>query len=201
VLIINRTPSPSIVNDFLEQSENIFSTLRKVFDDFFASQETETEATAEEENEEAKMNERVKELGEEFHQLFDVTWKQLMENEMHMHECVVEAISTFENIIRDIMNAFIEKCKAQFVQLRELEANFIDGLTEAVQSFVTEKASFGVEHEIPSELRESLLEREIVYNYAAGMREMHLSKIDGREDTLILRGRKWVADLCEKLMK
>lgn len=146
-------------------------------------------------------DDRITQLMNEFQELFESTWKQLMENEMHLHECINEANSTFEHIIQDIMNDFIEKCKTQFVQLREIEGNFIDGLTEAVQSYVTLKASIGREHEIPEELRESLLEREIILNFAAGMREMHTYKIDGREDLLVNRGKKSVADLCEKLIQ
>ncbi|KAG5681171.1 hypothetical protein PVAND_010629 [Polypedilum vanderplanki] len=183
----------NIANEFLERSENIFITLKKIYDDYYNGSLKDADTSL--------IAQQVKELSEEFQKLYDTTWKSLMENEMHMHECVVEAISTFENIIQDIMNVFIEKCKTQFVLLRELEGNFIDGLIEAVQTFVTTKASFGMEDQIPSELRESLLDREIINGYAIGMREMHLSKIDGREDTLILRGKKWVADLCEKLMK
>lgn len=150
---------------------------------------------------EAVDDNRITLLMNDFHELFDVTWKLLMENEMHLHEGVNDANSTFEHIIQDIMNEFIEKCKTQFVQLREIEGNFIDALTEAVQSFVTMKAAAGKEDEIPEELRESLIERDVILNFAAGMREMHISKIDGREDMLINRGKKWVQDLCEKLIQ
>jgi uncharacterized protein YdiU (UPF0061 family) len=140
-------------------------------------------------------------LIDEFHELFDATWKCLMENEMHLHESVNEANSTFEHVIQDMMNEFMEKCKTQFVQLREIEGNFIDALTEAVQSFVTFKAAMGTENEIPEELRESLVERDIILDYASGMREAHISKIDGREDLLINRGKMWVEELCDKLIQ
>lgn len=119
---------------------------------------------------------------------------------MHLHESVNESNITFEHVIQDLMNEYMEQCKTQFVQLREVESNFIDALAEAVQSFVTTMASTGRESDIPEELQASLIDRDIIHNYAAGMSEMHMQKIDGREDLLTSRGRKWVQKLCEKMM-
>lgn len=136
---------------------------------------------------------------EKFNQLHDHTWKSLMEDEMHLHESVIEANTIFEHVIQDMMNEFIEKCKSQFVLLREVESNFIDALTEAVQSFVTMLASSGKEDEIPEDLRASLIDRDIIHNFAAGMRELHMQKIDGREDLLVGRGKEWAEELCNQL--
>lgn len=118
---------------------------------------------------------------------------------MHLHESVIEANTIFEHVIQDMMNEFIEKCKSQFVLLREVESNFIDSLSEAVQSFVTTLASSGRENEIPDELRSSLIDRDIIINFSAGMTEMHMQKIDGREDLLVGRGKEWAEELCNQL--
>lgn len=120
---------------------------------------------------------------------------------MHLHESVIESNMTFEHVIQDMMNEFMEQCKTQFVQLREIESNFVDALTEAVQSFVTTMASSGREDDIPEELRASLNDRDIIYNYAAGMRELHMQKIDSREDLLVTRGKQWVQKLCDEMMQ
>jgi hypothetical protein len=176
------------VNKFLEDCEHIYRRARYIADTFGRK-------------EDSLEDNRLKKLINDFQELYDATWKVLMENEMHLHESVNETNFAFEHIIQDMMNEFIEKCKTQFVQLRELESNFIDALTEAVQSFVTLKAAIGKEHEIPDELRESLIERDIILNLATGMKDMHISKIDGREDMLINRSKEWVRDLCAKLVK
>lgn len=94
----------------------------------------------------------------------------------------------------------MEQCKSQFVQLREVESNFVDALIEAVQSFVTTLASTGRENDIPEELRKSLIDRDVVTEFASEMREMHMQKVDGREDLLVGRGKKWVEELCEQMM-
>lgn len=148
---------------------------------------------------EEDVSERITKLSEDFNRLYDHSWKSLMENEMHLHESVIETNTIFEHIIQDMMNEFIEKCKSQFVLLREVESNFIDALTEAVQSFVTLLASSGRDNEIPEDLRSSLIDRDIIVNFSAGMREMHMQKIDGREDLLVGRGNEWTEDLCNQL--
>lgn len=63
----------------------------------------------------------IAELTDEFNQLHDDTWKVLMENEMHLHESVNESNATFEHVIQDMMNEFMEQCKTQFVQIRDVE--------------------------------------------------------------------------------
>lgn len=139
-------------------------------------------------------------LSKEFNDLHDQTWQILMDNEMHLHEAVIDSNWSFEHVIQDMMNEFMEQCKTEFVQLREVESNFIDALTEAVQSFVTSMASSGKEDEIPEALRASLNDRDIIYQYAAGMREMHMRKIDSREDLLVNRCKQWVQQLCDQMM-
>lgn len=119
---------------------------------------------------------------------------------MHLHESVIESTTTFEHVIQDMMNEFIEQCKSQFVQLREVESNFVDALSEATQSFVTLLASTAKEDEIPEELRASLIDRDVISNLASGMREMHMQRVDGREDLLVSRSKKWAEDLCNQLM-
>jgi hypothetical protein len=141
------------------------------------------------------------ELSEEFNRVHDDTWKILMDSEMHLHESVNESNTTFTHIFQDMMNEFVEQCKTQFVQLRDIESNFIDALVESVQSFVTTMGSTGREDELPEELRNSLIDRDVIFDFASGMREMHIQKIDGREDLLVVRSGKYVQSLCDKLMR
>lgn len=139
-------------------------------------------------------------MTDEFNQLHDEMWKILMDSEMHLHESVNESNTTFTHIFQDMVNEFVEHCKTQFVQLRDIESNFIDALVESVQSFVTTMGSTGKEHELPEELRNSLIDRDVIFEFASGMREMHIQKIDGREDSLVVRSSKYVQELCDNLM-
>lgn len=180
----------STIEEFFQKRDEIFAKIREA-----AAIHRKSSSSDED------FHQQVARLTEEFNELHDQTWKSLMKNEMHLHESVIESNMTFEHVIQDMMNEFMEQCKTQFVQLREIESNFVDALTEAVQSFVTTMASSGREDDIPEELRASLIDRDIIYNYAAGMRELHMQKIDSREDLLVTRGKQWVQKLCDEMMQ
>ncbi|CRK86455.1 CLUMA_CG000237, isoform A [Clunio marinus] len=190
-----QTQGQLIIDEFLRKSLKIFEVLQEAADEYtkVKSKPHETEAAIE------KFYSNFTKFTEDFNQLHNETWKILMEDEMHLHESVAESNATFEHVIQDMTNEFTEQCKTQFVQLRDVEGNFIDALTESVQSFVTSMASSGKEDEIPEELRASLIDRTVINNYAAGMREMHMLKIDGREDLLISRSKQWVQELCDEM--
>lgn len=142
---------------------------------------------------------KISNFTEEFNKMHDDAWKTLMDIENYLHESVVDSTTTFEHFYQDMMNEFVEQCKTQFVQLREVEGNFVDALTESAQSFVAEMGSSGRENEIPEELRAGLVDRDIFFDMASGMREMHIQKIDSREDKLVTKSMNHVAHFCEQL--
>lgn len=189
------------INHFIEHSEEKFINLIGIVEKFKTQLSEKSEQNEEIEILTKETDDEIIEVTDQFNIVYDETWKSLMENEMHLHESVIEANTNFEHVIQDMMNDFVEQCKMQFVQLREVENNFIDALIEAVQGFVTLKAASGNEDEIPEELIESLVDRDIVFNYSSGMRDMQMQKIDAKEDILISRGREWVQDLCVKMQE
>ncbi|XP_058126128.1 dynein regulatory complex subunit 3-like [Anopheles ziemanni] len=134
-----------------------------------------------------------------FNSLFEDTWHTLMGIEMQLFERTEEGNSTFENTIKEMTNEFIELAQAQFVLLREAEINFSDALVDTVQQFVTFKAAAGQADKLPEVLKESLDDKDVISNMAAGMRDQHMQLIDSREDKLITRSRNWVKELCDDL--
>lgn len=189
------------INQFIEHSEEKFINLIGIVEKFKTQLSEKSEQNEEIEILTKETDDKIIEVTDQFNIMYDETWKSLMENEMHLHESFIEANTNFEHVIQDMMNDFVEQCKMQFVQLREVENNFIDALIEAVQGFVTLKAASGNEDEIPEELIESLVDRDIVFNYSSGMRDMQMQKIDAKEDILISRGCEWVQDVCVKMQE
>uniref|UniRef100_A0A182NNP2 Dynein axonemal assembly factor 1 homolog n=1 Tax=Anopheles dirus TaxID=7168 RepID=A0A182NNP2_9DIPT len=134
-----------------------------------------------------------------FNSLFEDTWHTLMGIEMQLFERTEEGNSTFKNTIKEMTNEFIEMAQGQFVLLREAEINFSDALVDTVQQFVTFKAASGQADQLPDALKESLDDKDVISNMAAGMRDQHMQQIDAREDKLITRSRNWVKELCDDL--
>lgn len=185
-----------VIDEFFQKRDEIFAKVNQVAADFKLLKRSLSDDDAQKEH----VYQKIAQLSEDFNELHDQTWKHLMDNEMHLHESVIESDTTFTHVIQDMMNEFVEQCKTQFVQLRDIESNFVDALIESVQSFVTTMGSTGREDQLPEELRNSLIDRDVIYEFASGMREMHMQKIDGREDLLVVRSSKFVQQLCDKLM-
>ncbi|XP_050085619.1 dynein regulatory complex subunit 3-like [Anopheles aquasalis] len=134
-----------------------------------------------------------------FNSLFEDTWHTLMGIEMQLFERTEEGNTTFENTIKEMTNQFIELAQAQFVLLREAEIHFSDSLVDTVQQFVTFRAAAGQADKLPEALKQSLEDKDVISNMAAGMRDQHMQLIDEREDKLITRSRNWVKELCDEL--
>lgn len=99
-----------------------------------------------------------------------------------------------------MMNEFIEKAQAFFVQLRDSEYSFCDSLQEAVTRFISMRMVLQTnESNVPVELKECMGDKDAIINLVAGMRDFHTQIIDSREDKLCQRAKGWVTDLQTKL--
>lgn len=181
--------SNRIIKNFELQRDEFFNIIKKTALNYRNCSDDKTE----------EFHKKISNFTDDFNKMHDDAWKTLMDIENYLHESVVDSTTTFEHMYTDLMNEFVEQCKTQFVQLREIEGNFVDALTESAQSFVAEMGSSGRENEIPQELRAGLVDRDIFFDMASGMREMHIQKIDSREDKLVTRSMNHVAHFCEQL--
>lgn len=137
----------------------------------------------------------------EFNKLIEMSWKILMEIEINLFERIQEAIKTFGHNITDMVNEFIEQAQAFFVQIREAENNFCDGIQEATNRYIIHKTTFQLEHTVPLELKECLENKEIISNFVSRMREHHTSLLDSREERLVTKSLAWVNDAITNLQR
>lgn len=71
------------------------------------------------------------ELTDEFNKLIHVTWKKLMKLELVLFEQMDEVNQNFERNLTEMIGNLIEESQNCFTQLRELEQQYTDRLTEA----------------------------------------------------------------------
>lgn len=138
-------------------------------------------------------------LLQEFKQMLDTTWTILMFDEVQLFERVSDAISQFRHVVNSMVNDFIEKAQALFVQLRDCETTYSDGLAEAVATYITMMATTGQTHLIPTELEECAEDKDAINNLVAGSKDFHSQVIDAREDSLVSRARRWAENLVDNL--
>lgn len=162
-----------IVDDFLQKSSDIFKRAKEV---------------------------NKEEISKEFNDFVDKTWTCLMESEIQLFERIEEANANFGIVIQEMMNEFIEKAQAFFVQLRDAEYSFCDSIQEAVTRFISMRMVLTTsESNVPDELKECMEDKDAIINLVAGMRDFHTQVIDSREDKLSQRAKGWVIDFKTKL--
>ncbi|XP_053662638.1 dynein regulatory complex subunit 3 [Anopheles marshallii] len=185
----------TIINNFLESYKNLYKLAKEIVAGLKGRDLNSKSYNAETE----KLLDELNLCKSGFNSLFEDSWHTLMGIEMQLFERTEEGNSTFENTIKEMTNEFIEMAQGQFVLLREAEMNFSDALVDTVQQFVTFKAASGLAEQLPDALKESLDDKDVISNMAAGMRDQHMHQIDAREDRLITRSRNWVKELCDDL--
>ncbi|XP_063708940.1 dynein regulatory complex subunit 3-like [Culicoides brevitarsis] len=183
----------SLIDTFLDQKKEIFRRVQNLIDNsttqenFVISPETEIAFV---------------QIGDAFNEKVVKLKKDLMSIEIQLYERVEEANSNFEHVIQDLTNEFIELVQAQFVLLRDAETNFNEVLAETVQRHATLLVASSPDGtSLPAALKEFLQDKDFISSLALGMRDLHLHRIDAREDRLITRSRNWVKELCDKFQR
>lgn len=187
-----------VVQDYLTIKVEIFAKARE----YLTKIETETSNTLDDPSEELiEISEKFQMLTMDLFEILDGKWEILMGLENSLFERVEESNTHFGHTIAEMMNEFIEQAQTLFVQLRDAESNFCDSLQEAVTRYITFKMASKDEQSVPKELQECLDDKDAIMNLIAGMRDLHMQRIDAREDKLISRARGWISDLTTNLHK
>lgn len=186
----------NLVNDFLKVAENVFQVTKSKMED--ALDENGMPIVENFEKQEKEISNVVKSFNDQLEKLK----KTLMEIEIQLYERIEEANGNFEHIIQDFVNEFIELVQSQFVLLRDEEVNFNESLAEAVHRQATILLAMAPDGSaLPEQLHDFITDKDTINILAAGARDLHMQRIDAREDRLISRSRNWVKDLCEKMQR
>lgn len=187
----------SLVNEFILLAETVTEQARKIAEKYAHIDDLNMTHEELEEQEQEIADIRVP-----FQDELAKLKKCLMEIEIQLYESVEEANSNFEHIIQDFTNEFIELVQAQFVLLRDAETNFNEVLSETAQRHATLLLAVDPDGTtLPNLLKEFLIDKDFITALALGTRDLHMQRIDAREDRLITRSRTWVKELNEKLQR
>lgn len=185
-----------LVNEFIKTADGVFKTAKTKMD--IVIQDIEKfNLEDSDKNEKELVN-----ISTSFNDQLEKLKKTLMEIEIQLYERIEEANGNFEHIIQDLGNEFIELVQSQFVLLRNEETNFNESLSEAVHRQATILLAIAPDgSELPEPLHGFITDKDTISALALGTRDLHMQRIDAREDRLIKRTRNWVKDLCEKLQR
>ncbi|XP_044745262.1 dynein regulatory complex subunit 3-like [Coccinella septempunctata] len=82
-----------------------------------------------------KLEKKMRRLQKKFEELSTATWKSVMKLESTLCEQIMELNETYEHVLLDLINNFIEQAQGIFVTMRDVVGEFSDNLQEIAQTY------------------------------------------------------------------
>ncbi|XP_015264753.1 PREDICTED: leucine-rich repeat-containing protein 48 [Gekko japonicus] len=125
----------------------------------------------------------------------------LMTMEMQLVDQLEEVIKDFERNISDLVSIFIENEQGLMAQCRDLENHHHEKLLEIAINTLEKIVKSELEEEIPDDVRMLFVDKDTIVNAVNASHDIHLLKIDNREDEIITKANSWASALIEKVHK
>ncbi|XP_072506270.1 dynein regulatory complex subunit 3 [Notamacropus eugenii] len=138
---------------------------------------------------------KMSECAEEINQLFDV----LMTLEMQLVEQLEESINSFERNIIDMVGVFVENVQGLMAQCRDLENHHHEKLLEISINTLEKIVKSEFDEDLPEDVRALFSDKDTVVNAVGASHDIHLLKIDNREDELITNVTSWCTAVVDKV--
>uniref|UniRef100_A0A452DYC1 Dynein regulatory complex subunit 3 n=1 Tax=Capra hircus TaxID=9925 RepID=A0A452DYC1_CAPHI len=143
-----------------------------------------------EESELSNIEAKIVQYSEDITELFNV----LMTLEMQLMEQLEETINMFERNIIDLVGLFVENC-------RDLENHHHEKLLEIAINILEKIVKGEMDEDLPDDVRSLFVDKDTIVNAVGASHDIHLLKIDNREDELVTRVNSWCTHLLDKIHK
>ncbi|XP_030067016.1 dynein regulatory complex subunit 3 [Microcaecilia unicolor] len=125
----------------------------------------------------------------------------LLTLEIQLVDQLEDIIKEFERNISDMVGTFIEIVQGYMVQIRELENNYNEKLLE-IAIHTLEKIGKGIfDEDIPDDVRMLFVDKDTIVNAVGASHDLHLLKIDNREDEMFTKINSWASNLIQKVQR
>jgi len=134
----------------------------------------------------------------EYNQQTTELWEALMLLEMQLVDQLEDAIKDFERNMSDMVSIFLETVRGFISQCRDLENTHHERLLELCITTLEKVVKNEADDDIPDDVRELFVDKDTIINAVSSSHDVHLLKIDNREDEIVTRINGWLSDLIEK---
>ncbi|XP_069691583.1 dynein regulatory complex subunit 3-like [Periplaneta americana] len=188
-----RVFSQQKIEEFLEKKTKLFLKIRKILQTVEESVDTDQSANR------GEYITKLQRLADEFNQECKSLWYILMAKELAVYEQIEEIGGNFERNLNELVSNFIEAAQSLFVQIRNLQTNYNEEISEVANAYLT---NLNIStHPVPSDLKIIMTDKESLNSATTQSHDLHLQVIDNREDQLTSRTREWVQNYCEEIDK
>ncbi|KAL4712059.1 hypothetical protein ACJJTC_003726 [Scirpophaga incertulas] len=175
--------SKDIVDQFEKKKKPLVDQMNEIIQKFTSKQ-----ATIEE------LEPTLIDLGESFNEILYDLWKNLMMTEMQLYEQCEESRVQFAVNIAEMITQLMEESRNAFGAWRESEGVWSMSQFESLSKNLGKKNMLG---DVPLELHEVMMDRDLLMNLVAQSTDNHMRFIDARDDLLTTRAAKWMDDLVQ----
>lgn len=136
---------------------------------------------------------------QEYNDEVTALWDKLMGLELQLVDQLEEIIKDFERNMQDLVSVFLESVQAYLTQARELENIHNEKMIESATSALEKAAKNELDEDVPEELKMLLVDKDTVMNAVTSSHDVHLLKIDNKEDDIVTRINTWLKNMIETI--
>uniref|UniRef100_A0A8C4SWU9 Dynein regulatory complex subunit 3 n=1 Tax=Erpetoichthys calabaricus TaxID=27687 RepID=A0A8C4SWU9_ERPCA len=97
------------------------------------------------------------------------------------------------------LSSYCSLTGSTIAQLRDLEGNYNEKVLEIAINTLEKAKRDEFDEDIPEDVRMLFVDKDTVNNAVSGSHDMHLLKIDNREDSIVTRANKWCANVVTQV--
>ncbi|XP_049840858.1 dynein regulatory complex subunit 3-like [Schistocerca gregaria] len=134
----------------------------------------------------------------EFHNLCETTETELMAAELILNNQLEKTNAAFERNLIELVSTFIKDAQAIFVECRNSQQIFNEQLSDCANRYLSNVITKVDDPKlrIPHELQQIMTDKEALNKATGGSHDYHTQIINGREDVLVKKAKKWASDMC-----
>lgn len=126
-------------------------------------------------------------------------WDKLMGYEMQLVDQLEEVIQNFERNMQDLVSIFFESLQGFLAQCRDIENMNNERMMEISQVTLDKVVKSEIDEEISEELRMLFVDKDTIMNAVSTSHDVHLLKIDNKEDDIVTRVNNWLKTMIETI--
>ncbi|XP_059139602.1 dynein regulatory complex subunit 3-like isoform X2 [Physella acuta] len=134
-----------------------------------------------------------------YNDMISQLWDKLMGLELQLVDQLEEIIKDFDRNMQDLVGVFLENVQGYLTQARELENMHNEKMIEMATTALEKAAKNELDDDISEDLRMLLVDKDTVMNAVTSSHDVHLLKIDNKEDDIVTRINGWLKNMITSI--
>uniref|UniRef100_A0A0B6Y849 Uncharacterized protein n=2 Tax=Arion vulgaris TaxID=1028688 RepID=A0A0B6Y849_9EUPU len=135
----------------------------------------------------------------EYNNMISDLWDKLMGLELQLVDQLEEVIKDFERNMQELVGVFLENVQSYLTLAREQEGIHNEKMTEFATQAVEKAAKNELDDDLPEEIRILLVDKDTILNAVTSSHDVHLLKIDTKEDDILTRIKLWLKEMIDTI--